>query len=73
MCCVELDLHIRHLSIARRSRSCNNKKGIAFHARKVQTLQDSVAVYRAKSENSVTQLKDQVVVQDIEHEFWHAK
>ena len=54
VCCIKLDLHIQDLSIAQRSRSCDEKKRITVYAEKVQALQDYAAVYVVKTNNSAT-------------------
>ena len=69
MCCIELNSHIRHLSIVQRSRRRNKKKRIAYHARKVRLLRESIAVYTAKTKNSTSRLKDRVLVRDIEYGY----
>ena len=68
-----MDLYIRDHSIAQRAGSCNKKKCITVYKEKVQALQDSAAVYVAKTDNSATQLRDWVHVQNVEHGIWYAK
>ena len=49
------------------------EKCITAYTEKVQALQDSVAVYAVRTNNSATKLRDWVFVQDAEHLMQHAK
>ena len=68
-----LDPHIRNLAILWRLRHRDKEKGIEYHEGKVHLYQESMEICTAESKNCATQLKERVVVRDMEHSYRQAK